>query len=119
MVLDSYAAYERGDECVTGEGLLLFGVRLDITAVDAEQCSALRFGQSTVVPNSILGRFVVQRFGAADQARMLEQRLRGDVQRVCDRPEHPDGWLVQPALHLAQGRIGDLGQRGQLSERQI
>src|SRR5665647_417504 len=33
--------------------LLLFGVRLDITAVDAEQCPALRFGQSTVVPDSI------------------------------------------------------------------
>src|SRR6266702_2352928 len=57
--------------------------------------------------------------GMLQQAGLGEQAFRGHVERVGQQPQHPHRRLVQAALDLAQVRVGEAGQLGELTERQV
>src|SRR6266702_1278746 len=57
--------------------------------------------------------------GMFQQAGLGEQAFRGHVERVGQQPQHPHRRLVQAALDLAQVRVGEAGQLGELTERQV
>src|SRR6185437_10249388 len=55
----------------------------------------------------------------AEQSRLRQQCLRGDVERVRDQPDDPDRRLVQAALDLAQVGVGQPGPLGQLAQGEV
>src|ERR1019366_4147737 len=106
-----------------GTGLLgarhFAAIRLDVTPVDPEQRVALGVSEPAIGPARHFGRLVTELLGAADQPRLLEEDFRRHVQRVGDRLQYSNRWLVQSTFDLTQVRVRDFGHRRKLAQRQI
>jgi pimeloyl-ACP methyl ester carboxylesterase len=87
-------------------------------AIDLEQGLALAPGQARVLADGLFDR-AGDGLRANGHARLLVERVGGDLQGCRDRVEHAVGRLAQAALDLRQVRIGDPGQRRELPHRQL
>src|SRR5690242_17392387 len=98
-------------------------------AVDGDQGGLLVVAEARVGGDSLLGAPGVRLVGVrglggpdghrVDQAGLGEERFRGNVERAGECLEHADGRLVQAPLDLAEVRVGQAGQLGELAERQV
>ncbi len=93
--------------------------------VDADQRGFLLLSESALGLDGILHIDVLRLVGrlvpliALQHARLGEQGLRRDIERVGDQPDDPDRRLMQAALDLAEVGIGQPRSLGQLAQGQI
>src|ERR1700734_1779883 len=93
-------------------------------AVDGKKGGALFVGETLIDAYGVLGsrrggliRCIAH--GRVDEARLGEQRFRGNVEGVRNGFKHPHRRLVQATLNLAQVRVGQAGQLRELAQRQV
>jgi methylenetetrahydrofolate dehydrogenase (NADP+) / methenyltetrahydrofolate cyclohydrolase len=97
-------------------------------AVDRDQGRLLLLAETLVDADRVLGLHQL-RVGAVrvrlalghrvDQAGLGHQRFRGQIKRVGDGLEYPHRGLVQAPLDLAEVGVRQMGQLGELPQRQV
>ena len=94
------------------------GVLAAKRVVDVEQHLALALGEGGIGQHGRLHRLVVA-LGGLEDAGPDVQRLRRDPQRLGELLQHVGRRLAQPALDLAEVRVGNPGLVGELAQREL